>query len=89
MPQCDDDISLLAPGVDVGVCLDDALERIAPIDNRFELTCLGQFREEAHVIRALGGRFSDDFLVAGHRHPRYLNVGQPAQDKKQATAIFQ
>jgi hypothetical protein len=32
----DDDIALLAPGVDVAVRLDDLLERIAPIDDRPE-----------------------------------------------------
>ena len=56
MLQSYDDISLLAPGIDVAVSLGDLLERIAPIDNGFEFSRLrhpvaGQRRERAqHVV---------------------------------------
>ena len=43
MLQSYDDISLLAPGVDVAVSLDNLLEGIAPINDRFEFSRLSQF----------------------------------------------
>ena len=46
MLQSYDDISLLASGVDVAVSLGDLLERIAPINNRFEFSRFSQSREK-------------------------------------------
>ena len=46
MLQSYDDISLLASGVDVAVSLGDLLERIAPINDRFEFSRLSQPREK-------------------------------------------
>jgi hypothetical protein len=49
--------------------LGDLLERIAPIDDRFEFTRLSQSREKTQIFRAPGRWPSDDFLAARHRHP--------------------
>lgn len=46
MLQIDHDISLFAPGVDVAMSLYDLLERIVPINNRFEFPRLSQLREK-------------------------------------------
>ena len=59
MLQSYDDISLLAPGVDVAVSLGDLLERIAPINDRSEFSRLSQPREKTEaVILAFGGQIS-------------------------------
>lgn len=50
MFQSDYDISFLASGVDVAVSLGDLLERIAPINDRFEFSCLGQPREKMQIF---------------------------------------
>jgi hypothetical protein len=42
-------ISSLAPGVDVPMGLADLLERVAPINNGFELSRLSQLCKEAQV----------------------------------------
>src|SRR6266487_4934717 len=76
--QSYDDISFLAPGVDVAVSLGDLLEGIAPINDRSEFSRLSQLREKTQVLYPPGCRSSDDFLAADHRHPRDLkHVWQP------------
>ena len=47
MLQSNDDISLLAPAIDVVVRRDDLLERKAPINNGFEFSRRGQLRQKA------------------------------------------
>lgn len=42
----DDDISLLVPLIDVPVRLDNLFQRIAPVDDRFELARFNQVFEE-------------------------------------------
>ena len=84
-----DYVSLLASGIDVAMSLGDLLERIAPINDRFEFSCLSQLREETQILCALGCWPSDDFLAARHRHPWNLkHVWQPTQNQKKASSFF-
>src|SRR5574337_260970 len=85
-----DDISLFVARVDVAVGLDDLVERVAPIDHRFELSRLGQTCEKAQVLCAPAYWTSDDFLPARHRHPGGLeHVGQCTENQKKASPLLQ
>ena len=44
MLQSDDDIPPLSPGIHIAVSLGDLLERVAPINDRFEFSRLSQLR---------------------------------------------
>ena len=44
--QCNNDISLFVPLLDIAVRLDDLLQRIDPVYDRFELARLNQLFEE-------------------------------------------
>ena len=46
MVHSDDDISLFAPLIDIPVRLGNPFQRIAPIDDRFELARFNQVFEE-------------------------------------------
>jgi hypothetical protein len=47
----DDDISLFVSFVDIPVRLDDLLQRIAPIDNRFQLSCFSKLFDGEQVFQ--------------------------------------
>jgi hypothetical protein len=47
----DDDISLFVSFVDISVRLDDLLQRIAPIDNRFQLSCFSKLFDGEQVFQ--------------------------------------
>ncbi len=50
MRHSDDYISLFVPLFDIAVRLDDLLQRIDPVDGRFELARLDQFFEHEQVF---------------------------------------
>ena len=51
--QSDDDIALFMPLLDIAVRLDDLLQRIDPVYDRFELARLDQFFEQEQVFELI------------------------------------
>ena len=50
---CDDDTAHLVPGFDITVRLGSLRQRIAPIDDRFDLPFLNKLSEESQIFNPI------------------------------------
>lgn len=66
MFHCDNDISLFVSCIDIPVGLNNLFQRIAFINNRFDLPRLDEFFEEDQIFRFWRGSPTDEFLAACH-----------------------
>lgn len=69
MRHSNDDIPLFAPCFDVPVRLGRLLQRIASINDRFQLPCLNKLFEKNQVFTFAARRLKYDFFAASHRSP--------------------
>ena len=60
-------IALFVPGLDIPVGLGDLFERVAPVDNWFELPRFDKLFKENHIFHSLDGNTSYCLFAAGDR----------------------
>src|SRR5690349_8035951 len=68
----DDHITFLVSPINIAVRLDHLLQRIAPVDDRLELTCFYQFGEIDKIFRRRDRCPTYERLAASHRSPAHL-----------------
>src|SRR5215471_642108 len=84
----DDDISLFVPLVNIPVGLDDLLQGIASINDRFDLARFNQFFQEVEILRLWGCCPSYEGLAAGRPRPEHAQAQCRRSDSLQVDAIF-
>jgi hypothetical protein len=88
MLDVDDDAPLFVPSINIGMSLDNPFQRIAPVDDRFELSGLRQLLQKIHILGALGCRPGEDSLAARHCGPRYLSHLREPGDNHEKTSML-
>ena len=83
-----DDISLFVPLVNIPVSLDDLLQGIASINDRFDLARFNEFFQEDEILSRWGCFPSDECLAAGHPRPEHAQTQCRRSDRLQIDAFF-
>src|SRR5689334_2650993 len=86
--HCNDDISLFVPLVNIPVSLDDLLQGIASINDRFDLARFNEFFEVHEILRLWGCFPSDEGLAAGHPRKTHAQTQCRGSDGLQIDSIW-
>src|SRR5579884_455207 len=83
-----DDISLFVPLVHIPVSLNDLLQWITSINDRFDLARFHELFEVYKILRRWGCFPSDEGLAAGHPCPEHAQTQCWCSDRLQVDSCF-